>query len=311
MCNHETETEAQIYLAEKSLTRRHFGSLAAAIGLAVSFAGCSGGTQTNAQIPASPSASPSSGADDLIKSDVIIDTPDGNADAYFVTPNSGKHPAVIIWTDIRGLRSAFKLMGERLAKAGYSVLVVNPFYRGVSGAEMEAKIASLPQSEVRSYIFGFARATSAATNRTDAAAYINWLDGQNAVDTSRKIGVMGYCYGGPITLRVAAMFPERVGAGGSFHGASLVTDAADSPHLGASKMNAEFLIAIADNDDQKEPQAKVKLKQAFDAASSSAEIEVYTDAQHGWCPPDSQVYHEAQAERAWERLLVTFGRALT
>jgi carboxymethylenebutenolidase len=116
--------------------------------------------------------------------------------------------------------------------------------------------------------------------------------------------------GGPMALRTSAAVPDRVGAVASFHGAGLVTTAANSPHLQASKTKAQFLIAIAANDDARAPKDKDVLKETFAAANLPAEIEVYTDAAHGWCPPDSKVYNEPQAEKAWSRLLVLYGKAL-
>ena len=126
----------------------------------------------------------------------------------------------------------------------------------------------------------------------------------------RKMGTMGYCMGGPITMRTAAALPDRIGAGASFHGGGLVTDAPDSPHLLIGNMQAHYLFAIAANDDENDPEAKNVLRETFDTAGLPAEIEVYEGALHGWCPPDSAVYNEAQAERAWSRLLVLFETAL-
>ena len=151
---------------------------------------------------------------------------------------------------------------------------------------------------------------NADTQTRDAMAFISFLDTQPAVDSSRKMGTMGYCMGGPFTMRTAAAVPDRVGAAASFHGGGLVTNAPDSPHLLVPKMTAHYLFAIAANDDQNQPEAKDVLRDAFAQAGLPAEIEVYTGAMHGWCPPDSTVYHEAQAERAWSRLLALFEEAL-
>ena len=151
---------------------------------------------------------------------------------------------------------------------------------------------------------------SAEGNVKDAKAFVEFLDAQPAVDTARKIGTTGYCMGGPMTMRTAAAVPGRIGAGASFHGGGLATDDESSPHLLVPKMRARFLFAIAENDDENDPEAKVTLREAFDAADLDAEIEVYAGALHGWCPPDSAVYHEAQAERAWARLLALFDGAL-
>jgi carboxymethylenebutenolidase len=116
--------------------------------------------------------------------------------------------------------------------------------------------------------------------------------------------------GGPITMRTAAELPNRVGAAASFHGAGLASDSPDSPHLLVPKMRASYLIAIAESDDAQTPAAKGMLRAAFDKAGLKAEIEVYTGTKHGWCPPDSMVYDEKQAEHAWARLLALFKTAL-
>jgi carboxymethylenebutenolidase len=122
---------------------------------------------------------------------------------------------------------------------------------------------------------------------------------------------MGYCMTGPFTLRTAAELPDRIGAGASFHGGGLVTDKPDSPHLLIPKVKAQYLFAIAENDDQRQPEAKTVLREAFAKANVPAEIEVYAGALHGWCPPDSRVYNDAQAEKAWSRALALFSTALT
>jgi carboxymethylenebutenolidase len=234
---------------------------------------------------------------------------DGTADCYFVHPSTGEHPGVIIWPDILGLRPAFRQMGRRLAESGYSVLVVNPFYRRAR-APVVPDGASFNDPEVRNTVFPLAQSLNADTHRADAIAFVNWLDEQDSVDGDRRIGTMGYCMGGPIIMRTAAARPDRIGAAASFHGGGLTTMTPDSPHLLIPQMRADLLIAIAENDDMTDPNSKNILREAFAAAGLKAEIEVYTGAQHGWCPPDSAVYNEAQAERAWSRLLALFEGAL-
>ena len=245
----------------------------------------------------------------VTEQDVEVTTPDGVADCFFVHPASGTHPGVVIWPDILGLRPAFRQMGRRLAESGYSVLVVNPFYRSAR-APVVPEGASFQDESTRNTVIPFARALNAETHVTDARAFVDFLDTQAAVDPDRKMGTTGYCMGGPITMRTAWARADRVGAGASFHGGGLVTDQANSPHLLVPEMDAHYLFAIADNDDMEDPEAKNVLRETFEAAGLSAEIEVYEDALHGWCPPDSAVYNEAQAERAWSRLLVLFETAL-
>jgi carboxymethylenebutenolidase len=241
----------------------------------------------------------------VTESDVTIKTPDGTADAYFVHPASGAAAGVLIWPDIFGLRPGLRQMGKRLAESGYSVVVVNPFYRTMK-APTAAKGAATPIAEV----MPLARALNETTNMTDAKAFIAWLDQQPAVAKNRKIGTQGYCMGGPLAFRTAAAVPDRVGAVASFHGGGLVSDAPNSPHLLAAKSKAQFLVAIAANDDQRAPNEKTTLKETFAKANLAAEIEVYEGAAHGWCPPDSGVYNEPQAEKAWSRLLALYGKAL-
>ena len=200
-------------------------------------------------------------------------------------------------------------MAKRLAGDGYAALVINPYYRQVKAPLVEVG-QGFRDPEVRAKIIPFARALSQETNRTDAKAFVAWLDKQDAVDTSRQIGTTGYCMGGPMTMITAATVPDRIGAGASFHGGRLATDRPDSPHLLIPTMTADYLIAVAQNDDARSPETKDILRAAFDATDNKAEIEVYAGTQHGWCPPDSAVYDEAAANKAWERKLALFKRAL-
>ncbi|QIB66663.1 dienelactone hydrolase family protein [Kineobactrum salinum] len=289
MCDDLTQQDNDNY-RRKGISRRQFGAMAAVSGLAL-------------YLPGSANAVP------VVESEVSIATPDGNADAYFVHPAEGKHPGVIVWPDILGLRPAFRQMGKRLAESGYSVLVVNPYYRN-QAAPVVPPGASYADENIRNTVQPLAQSLSPATNMRDAKALVDHLDRQSAVDTGRKIGTTGYCMGGPIVMRTAAAVPERIAAAASFHGGGLVTEGEDSPHLLIPQMQAGFLIAIAENDDARDPEAKVILKEAFAKADLPAEIEVYEGAMHGWCPPDSQVYNEVQAEKAWARLLALFDRQL-
>src|SRR5213083_10322 len=238
-------------------------------------------------------------------SDVSVTTPEGTADCYFVHPASGTAPGVLVWPDIFGLRPAFRQMAKRLAESGYSVLVVNPFYRVKKAPTADAGSATpIPQ------LMPLAQALNEMTHMTDAKAFIGWLDKQSSVAKNKKVGTQGYCMGGPMAFRTAAAVPDRVGAIASFHGGGLVTEGSNSPHLQAAKTKAHFLVAIAANDDMRSPNEKNVLKETFAKAKLPAEIEVYDGAAHGWCPPDSGVYNEPQAEKAWSRLLVLYGKAL-
>lgn len=240
----------------------------------------------------------------VTESEVTIPTPDGTADAYFVRPATGTAPGVLIWPDIFGLRPAFRQMAKRLAESGYSVLVINPFYR-VKKAPTAENGAATPIPG----LIPMMQALTETTQMTDAKAFVAWLDSQPSVAKDKKIGTQGYCMGGPMAFRTSVVAPDRVGAVASFHGAALVTGQPNSPHLQAAKTKAQFLIAIATNDDQKSPDDKNVLKETFEKAHLPAEIEVYAGA-HGWCPPDTAVYNEPAAEKAWTRLLALYGKAL-
>ena len=286
MCDQDHfEEDRQDYEALGLVTRRQFGVL---VGAGISL-----------MLPAVANAVA------VTEADVSVTTADGTADCYFVHPTTGTAPAVLIWPDIFGLRPAFRQMGKRLAESGYSVLVVNPFYRTKKAPTAE-KGAATPIAEVRP----LAQGLNETTHMSDAKAFIAWLDQQKSVAKNRKVGTQGYCMGGPIAFRTAAAVPDRVGAVASFHGGGLVTDQPNSPHLQAAKTKAQFLIAIAANDDQRSPKDKDVLKETFSTVKLPAEIEVYEGAAHGWCPPDSGVYNEPQAEKAWTRLLALYQKAL-
>ncbi|MEQ8484158.1 MAG: dienelactone hydrolase family protein [Pseudomonadales bacterium] len=295
MCDDHTERDNDAYLQRRGgLSRRRFNRLSAAAA---------------AMTLTLPTAAAGPGAGDVIETDVQVPTPDGSADAYFVHPAEGRHPGILIWPDVLGLRPAFRAMGMRLAQAGYAVLVVNPYYRMARAPVVEPG-ASFRDPAVRERVMPFAQALSPATHVVDAGAFVAWMDAQSPVDTGRPVGTAGYCMGGPMVMRTAATLPERVRAGASFHGSRLVVDGPDSPHRVIPQMRGQFLFAIAENDDEADPEAKNVLRSAFDSAPASAEIEVYADAMHGWCVLDSAVYHEAQAERAWQRMLTLFQQAL-
>jgi carboxymethylenebutenolidase len=287
MCDQDQfEKDRQEYDARGLVTRRQFGVLLGA-GVAM-------------MLPRVANAAA------VTDADVTVTTPDGTADCYFVHPASGTAAGVLLWPDIFGLRPAMRQMGKRLAESGYSVLVVNPFYR-VKKAPTADNGAATPIPQ----LMPLAQALNETTQMTDAKAFIGWLDRQSSVAKNRKMGTQGYCMGGPIAFRTAAAVPDRVGAVASFHGGGLVTTTPNSPHLQAAKTKAQLLIAIAANDDQRSPNDKTVMKETFEKAHLPAEIEVYAGAAHGWCPPDSGVYNEPQAEKAWSRLLALYGKALT
>jgi carboxymethylenebutenolidase len=249
----------------------------------------------------------------VVETEVTVKTPDGICDAAFIHPASGAYPGVIIWPDALGLRPSMRDMAKRLAAEGYSVLVPNPFYR-VSKAPQFTTAATIDfknpdtMTKIRP-LMSSVQAAGAAEK--DAIAYVLFLDAQPQVDKAKKIGTQGYCMGGALVVRAAATVPERIGAGASFHGGGLVTDKPDSPHLLAPKIKARMYFGVAANDDQRQPDAKDKLKESFKKAGVPAEVEVYP-AKHGWCVPDmpmedgAPIYDKAQADRAWSKLVALY-----
>lgn len=266
-----------------------------------------------ASVAAGLTATAASAALEVVESDVEIHTPDGTCDAAFIHPKTGSHAGVLIWPDAFGLRPSMRDMGKRLAAEGYSVLVPNPFYRVAKAPFSSASAFNFQNPADMAKLQSLMASVNAPGNADkDAAAYIAFLDARKEVNKAKKIGTQGYCMGGPLVVKTAALLPDRVGAGASFHGGGLVTDKPDSPHLLAPKIKAHMYFGIASNDDARQPDAKDKLKAAFPAA----EVEVYAGALHGWCVPDmpmqngAPIYNKADAERAWAKLLALYKAAL-
>jgi len=294
--NHDSEQRDEV---SSDLSRRNFIAMSVAAGMAAA--------ATSASAAAMP----------VVETDVTIKTPDGMCDAAFIHPSTGSHPGVIIWPDAFGLRPTMRDIGKRIAAEGYSVLVPNPFYR-------VAKAPVIPEEQVSSFNFQtdmpkimplMASINAPGNAEKDAVAFVAFLDAQKEVNKGKKIGTQGYCMGGPLVVKTCAAVPNRVGAGGSFHGGGLVTDKPDSPHLLASKIKGRMYFGIASNDDMRQPDAKDKLKESFAAAKVPAEIEVYS-SKHGWCvsdmPHDAQgpIYNMSDAEKAWGKLVALYKAAL-
>jgi carboxymethylenebutenolidase len=246
----------------------------------------------------------------IIEEDVQVNTPDGVADAAFIHPELGSYPGVLLWPDAFGLRASMRDMAKRLAAEGYSVLVPNPYYR----------VSKPPFTDASGFNFAtdrpklmplMASITAAGAAEKDALAYIAFLDAQREVNKAKKIGAQGYCMGGALVLRTCAAVPDRMGAGASFHGGGLVTDKPESPHLLAPKIKARMYFGVAKNDDEKDPDAKNKLRESFVGAA----IEVYGSL-HGWCVPDmpsgpeGPIYNRPDAEKAWAKLVALYRTAL-
>lgn len=289
MCDEFTANAQDAALERKGLTRREFSAWVVAAAMAT-YAG-------EAAFAA---------VSDLSEATVDVPTANGAADAFFVHPAEGKHPGVMFWPDAIGLRDAKELMARRLAGAGYAVLVVNQYYRG-GRTPLGFGFDTFRTEEGRAKIGPLIAGLTPQAVASDAAAYVAFLDAQEAVDTSRGIGTQGYCMGGPFAVRTAAAVPDRVRAAASFHGGRLVTDEPDSPHRLLASTNASYLFAVAQDDDAKAPGDKNELMKAAADAGRLAEVEVYR-ADHSWCVPDAPVYDQPEADRAWLRLLELYSK---
>ena len=286
--------------ASADVSRRDFVAMSIAAGLAAA-------------------AGSSSAADlQVVEKNVEVKTPDGVCDAALIHPASGSHPAVLIWPDAFGLRPSMRDIGKRIAAEGYSVLVPNPFYRLAKAPVIQdpSSFSFQNPADMAKLQPLMASINAAGAAEKDASAYIAFLDAQPQVNKAKKIGTQGYCMGGPLVVRTAAALPDRIGAGASFHGGGLVTNAPSSPHLLAPKIKARMYFAVASNDDMRQPDAKDKLREAFAAAKVPAEIEVYPESLHGWCVPDmpmqngKPIYNKPDAEKAWAKLVALYKKAL-
>jgi carboxymethylenebutenolidase len=278
-------------IVDASFTRRSAMLTISAVAATSAFPGCARGAK-------------------VVERDVLVTTPAGKADAsLFMPAGAGTWPAVLMWPDILGLRPVFKEMGRRLAAEGYVVLVPNPFYRTARAPVVTGPV-DFNKAEDRAKLMSLKDTLTDEGIDKDAAAYLRFLDAQKQVDKRKGAGVQGYCFSGPFAFQTAAIAPSRIRAVASFHGGGLVTKEPDSPHLLIPKTKASFLVAIARNDDAKEPDAKNVLKQAFAAAKRPATVEVYP-GDHGWTVPGSQSYDEAAAERAWAELMRLYRANLT
>jgi carboxymethylenebutenolidase len=287
-------------------SRREFVAVTAAVGLAAGV-GSAGAAE--------------SGRLHVQEKEVQIMTGDGMCNAAYASPSTGKHPGVIVWTDIFGLRPTFRTLARRLAASGYSVLVPNPFYRSVQGdayTEDQIAKADFRDPNARAAMMkNTGPINMAGAIETDAKAHVAFLTSQAEVDTNKKMGTVGFCMGGPLVFRTAASQADQIGAGVTFHGGGLVTDRPDSPHLLIPMLQAQMYLAIAASDDKTQPDAKDKLKAAFAAASvpkvQKSSVVVYAGTFHGWTVPDmpkqadgSATYNKAEADRAWSHMLSTY-----
>ncbi|WEK45762.1 MAG: dienelactone hydrolase family protein [Candidatus Andeanibacterium colombiense] len=288
MCDEHTLEADELNLAKRGLSRREFAAITA-----VSMTTLAAGTPVFAQD--GPSAAPAGGVP-TSEAAVKVKTPDGTMDAFFVYPSTGKHPAIIMWPDIAGLRDAYKVMARDLAAKGYAVLAVNQYYRSAPAPVMNT-ISDFFQPGGRDKLAPMMQKITNPGIASDAKALVAWVDAQPQVDTAKKIGVEGYCMTGGYGARCANAVPGRIGAASSFHGAGLVTGQPDSPDQLMKGTTALYLFAVAHNDDVARPQERDQLRLAAEDAQVGARIELFA-ADHGWCTIDAPSYHKEEANRA-------------
>jgi carboxymethylenebutenolidase len=282
--------------AKATISRRQFGALTGAAALA---ACASGEAESVAQNP----------LPGLEERGVNFATADGTLDGFFVQPESGNHPAVILWPDIASIREAKRNIARKLAQAGYAVLVVNPYYRDVIG-EQFADFATFIADGGFQKVGPWRKKLDAAAIMRDATAIVDWLDRQEGVDQAHGIGTQGYCMGGPFTIWSAAAVPARIKAAASFHGGGLVREGNPmSPHKLLDKVDASLLIAVAQDDDAEAPADKTTFAEAAEAAKVGAVVTVYP-GDHGWMVADSPAYDATAAARGEADLKALYAAAL-
>jgi carboxymethylenebutenolidase len=300
-----------------TISRREFTALSIAGGVAAAAgaAGAAGATGATTRESVDTTRESVDTTRETVDTDVQVTTPAGACDAALIHPRRGSWPGVILFTDVFGLRPTMRAMAQRLAAEGYTVLVPNPFYRTAQPPGLSLDIDfNNPADRARIDVLRAPLRPDAVMQ--DASAYVKFLDAEAPVSRRARMGAFGYCMGGPMTLQAAAN-PGRIGAGASFHGGGLVTDTSDSPHLLVPSLKARFYFALAMNDDQRRPEAKTELADAFEKAGLQATIDVYDACLHGWCVKDMPqpagkppIFNAVQAERAWSGLVDLFKREL-
>lgn len=252
-----------------------------------------------------------------MKTDVSIPTPGGPQSepdagrAFVFTPDTGDGPwpAVILYMDAPAIRPAMFEMGERLAQAGYYVLLPDVFWRAGPYPPLDIVKARAGDPEMGALFAKLRASTDATKQMQDTKAYLEWLAQQPKAKADR-VGVTGYCMGGGIALRAAGTFPDRIAVAASFHGGNLATDAEESPHRLAPKMKAKVLVAGADEDRSFDEAQKDRLSAALKDAGLDAEVTIWEGAKHGWVPTDMPVYDRDHAERHWRELVAVFDEVL-
>ncbi|MGW1735762.1 dienelactone hydrolase family protein [Streptomyces sp. NPDC001937] len=243
---------------------------------------------------------------------VDIPTQDGTADAYLTHPDdSTPHPAVLLYMDAFGLRPHLKEMADRLARAGYTVLVPNVFYRHGRApvVELPDVIDPARRPEIFERLGPIITSLTPDLAMRDADAYLRWL-AASPLSTDGPVGITGYCMGARLALRTAGTYPERVAAMAGFHGGRLATDSPDSPHLLADRITAELYFGHADQDPSLPPEQIDRLDEALTAAGVRHHSEIYTGAHHGFTQADTAAYDSTADKRHWIALLALLDRAL-
>ena len=233
---------------------------------------------------------------------------DGTASGLLLVPDGpGPYPLVLFFMDALGLRPAMTQMGMRLAEAGYAVLQPDLYWRSAPFAPFDWATCWTEEAE-RGRLFALMNAVHKDTVMSDARALVAAVTDPR-VRTGR-IGVVGYCMGGRMTLFAAAELADLVAAAASIHGGGLVREAADSPHRGASRIRGALYLGVADDDRSCTPEDCEVLEASLQAAGVRYRLEHNPGARHGYAVTDAPVFHPEAAERHWARVLELFGREL-
>jgi carboxymethylenebutenolidase len=246
--------------------------------------------------------------------EIEIRMADGTCDAVLYYEDDGRHrPGVIHYPDIMGIRPSHRAMANRLAEEGYTVLLVNPFYRTARGQLFDFTPNFAGDERTMKRFGELAGPLTPEVMERDASTFINFLATQSSVSAA-KMGAVGYCFTGQEALRTAAARPDRVGAIASFHGGGLCTDKPTSPHLVLPRIpqsdGARLYFAHAVKDHSMPQEAIDKLNAALKAWGGKYESEVYAEALHGWTVADSAAYNKPQAERAFTKMTELFAASL-
>jgi carboxymethylenebutenolidase len=234
---------------------------------------------------------------------VDLTTADGVMDSYTFEPaTGGPSPAVIIYMDAFGIRPNLDAMAQRLADAGYFVIVPNLYYRSGSFAPFDPKKVFGEDAAERARFRSMIDSIDNTKIMRDTEPILDYLT-KHAAAEQPKVGAVGYCMGGGFAISALGRFPDRVVVAASFHGASLATDRVDSPHRLAAQIRGKLYVGVAGIDPGFPKDQQERLEAALRDARVDYTIETYENAKHGFAVTGHMVYDRDASERHWTTLL--------